>query len=102
MVGGRYQSYRTASGRCAVALIDRTKVNIFLPVIDELMAKKRFDEAALVFREHGKDLRQSIGALVQGNLFSEARRLVRKLTHRQSGNLISSTDCTSRTSHLAH
>ncbi|KAI5122330.1 hypothetical protein M0805_002497 [Coniferiporia weirii] len=45
-------------------------------VADELCSKKRFDEAARVYLDYADDVRQCIGALVQGNMFSEARRLI--------------------------
>lgn len=44
--------------------------------VDELLSKKRFEEAARVFLDHANNIRQCVSALVQGNLFSEARRIV--------------------------
>ena len=44
--------------------------------IDELLSKKRYEEAARVFLDHAKNVRQCINVLVQGSMFSEARRIV--------------------------
>ena len=41
------------------------------------MAKKRHSEAARVLLDYSMDIREAIIALVQGNYFSEARRIVR-------------------------
>lgn len=40
------------------------------------MSKKRYLEAARVFIDYAGDVRQAVIALVQGNEFSEARRIV--------------------------
>lgn len=45
-------------------------------VSDDLLSKKRYQDAAQVFLDYAKNVRQSILALAQGNLFSEARRVV--------------------------
>lgn len=45
-------------------------------VSDELLTKKRYDEAARVFLDYSGSVRSCINALLQGNLFSEARRIV--------------------------
>lgn len=45
--------------------------------IDELSSKKRFSEAARVLLDYACDDNQAVIALVQGNEFSEARRIVR-------------------------
>ncbi|THH05467.1 hypothetical protein EW145_g4776 [Phellinidium pouzarii] len=45
-------------------------------VADELSAKKRFEEAARIYLDYAKNVRQCIGTFVQGNMFSEARRLI--------------------------
>lgn len=43
---------------------------------EELLSKKRYLEAARVFTDYAGDIRQAVIALVQGNEFSEARRIV--------------------------
>jgi hypothetical protein len=43
---------------------------------EELLSKKRHLEAARVVVDYAGDVRQAIIALVQGNEFSEARRIV--------------------------
>ncbi|KAF9237879.1 pol II transcription elongation factor [Melanogaster broomeanus] len=45
-------------------------------ITEELLSKKRFPEAARVFVDYAGDIRQAAIALVQGNEFSEARRIV--------------------------
>lgn len=44
--------------------------------LDELLSKKRFSESARVLLDYAKDVRQAVNALVQGNEFAEARRIV--------------------------
>ncbi|CAA7260510.1 unnamed protein product [Cyclocybe aegerita] len=46
-------------------------------VAEELASKKRYGEAARVLLDYSKDIREAVIALVQGNLFSEARRIIR-------------------------
>lgn len=48
-------------------------------VAEELTSKKRYQEAARVYLDYAKDVRSATIALVQGNQFSEARRLVSTL-----------------------
>lgn len=48
-------------------------------VAEDLGSKKRFSEAAQVLLDYAQDTREAIIALVQGNLFSEARRIVSSL-----------------------
>ena len=45
-------------------------------LVEDLSAKKRHSEAARVLLDYSKDLREAVIALVQGNNFSEARRIV--------------------------
>lgn len=45
--------------------------------IEELLSKKRFSDAARVLIDYACDVNQAVAALVQGNEFSEARRIVR-------------------------
>ena len=47
---------------------------------DEFLSKKRYDEASRIFLDHVHSVRQCVSALVQGNLFSEARRIVRVIS----------------------
>lgn len=45
-----------------------------------MTAKKRYTEASLVLLDYANDVREAVVALVQGNEFSEARRVVRYLS----------------------
>ncbi|GJE98183.1 IkappaB kinase complex IKAP component [Phanerochaete sordida] len=45
-------------------------------VAEDLSSKKRYQEAARVLLDYAKDVREAVIALVQGNQFSEARRVV--------------------------
>ncbi|KAF9463531.1 pol II transcription elongation factor [Collybia nuda] len=45
-------------------------------IAEDLGSKKRHSEAARVLLDYAKDIREAVIALVQGNLFSEARRIV--------------------------
>ncbi len=45
---------------------------------EDLSGKKRYQEAARVLLDYAQDVREAVVALVQGNLISEARRVVRK------------------------
>jgi len=51
-------------------------VSIGYRVAEDLSSKKRYSEAARVLLDYPKDVRQAVIALVQGNKFSEARRIV--------------------------
>ncbi|KAI0686278.1 Elongator complex protein 1 [Cytidiella melzeri] len=45
-------------------------------VAEDLSSKKRYQEAARVLLDYTKDVREAVIALVQGNSFSEARRII--------------------------
>jgi elongator complex protein 1 len=45
-------------------------------LLEDLVSKKRHAEAARVLLDYGKDVREAVIALVGGNAFSEARRVV--------------------------
>jgi elongator complex protein 1 len=45
-------------------------------LVEDLSSKKRHAEAARVLLDYCKDSREAVIALVQGNGFSEARRIV--------------------------
>ncbi|KAF8260574.1 IKI3 family-domain-containing protein [Lactarius quietus] len=45
-------------------------------VAEDLISKKRYAEASLVLLSYTEDVREAIIALVQGNQFSEARRII--------------------------
>jgi elongator complex protein 1 len=49
--------------------------------IEELLSKKRYPEAARVLVDYAGDVRQAVIAFVQGNEFSEARRIVSDWKH---------------------
>ncbi len=44
--------------------------------LDDLVSKKRHFEAGQVLLDYTKDVRQAVIAFVEGNSFSEARRVV--------------------------
>lgn len=44
--------------------------------IEDLTSKKRYAEAGHVLVDYAEDVREAVIALVQGNQFSEARRIV--------------------------
>ncbi|TFK65584.1 IkappaB kinase complex, IKAP component [Pluteus cervinus] len=46
-------------------------------IADDLISKKRFAEAARVYLDYVKNVRQAVISLVEGNLFSEARRVAK-------------------------
>jgi hypothetical protein len=46
---------------------------------EDLSSKKRYTEAARVLLDYSKDIREGVIALVSGNAFSEAGRVVRCL-----------------------
>ncbi|KAJ7630747.1 pol II transcription elongation factor [Roridomyces roridus] len=50
-------------------------VDIAYRVAEDLGSKKRHSEAARVLLDYAKDVREAVIALVQGNCFSEARRI---------------------------
>ena len=55
----------------------RTELDVHLDVIsDGLTTKKRYSEASQALLDYAKDVREAVIALVQGNIFSEARRVV--------------------------
>ena len=54
-------------------LVNRFLITIY---VEDLSLKKRHAEAARVLMDYSKDLREAVIALVQGNSFSEARRIV--------------------------
>lgn len=43
---------------------------------EDLGSKKRYTEAGQVLLDYAEDVREAVIILVQGNLFSEARRIV--------------------------
>jgi len=48
---------------------------------EDLTSKKRYTEAGHVLLDYAEDDREAVIALVQGNQFSEARRIVSQLSH---------------------
>ena len=59
---------------CLNSLFD---VNLIDISSEDLVGKKRHAEAARVLLDYSMDVREAVIALVQGNSFSEARRIVR-------------------------
>ncbi|KAG1726875.1 pol II transcription elongation factor [Suillus paluster] len=57
-------------------LRDEEITEIAYRIADELFLKKRFNESARVLLDYAKDVRQAVNSLVQGNEFSEARRII--------------------------
>lgn len=66
--------YRVA-GMCLNSLFDDNVTVMFLSS-EDLVAKKRHSEAARVLLDYSMNIREAVVALVQGNHFSEARRIV--------------------------
>jgi elongator complex protein 1 len=56
-------------------------VNINDSFTEDLTSKKRYTEAGHVLLDYAEDDREAIIALVQGNQFSEARRIVSRTSH---------------------
>ncbi|KIP09060.1 hypothetical protein PHLGIDRAFT_68294 [Phlebiopsis gigantea 11061_1 CR5-6] len=50
--------------------------SLALRVAEDLSSKKRYQEASRVLLDYAKDVREAVVALVQGNCFSEARRVI--------------------------
>lgn len=48
--------------------------------LEDLSSKKRYQESARVLLDYAKDVRQAVISLVQGNMISEARRIVSYLS----------------------
>ncbi|OJA14136.1 hypothetical protein AZE42_06727 [Rhizopogon vesiculosus] len=57
-------------------LSDEEVIETAYRIADELLSKKRFSESARVLLDYAKDIRHAVNALVQGNEFAEARRIV--------------------------
>ena len=53
---------------------------------EDLVSKKRHSDAGRVLLDYSKDIREAVIAFVQGNLFSEARRIVRVFASRPTCN----------------
>ncbi len=70
-------AYRVA-GSIIVPLhiFSRGVANQALFLSEELTSKKRYAEAATVLADYAKDVREAVIALVQGNHFAEAKRIV--------------------------
>ncbi|KAF7791354.1 hypothetical protein EIP86_002368 [Pleurotus ostreatoroseus] len=51
-------------------------VNAAYRLGEDLCGKKRYQDAARVLLDYAQDVREAVIALVQGNLFSEARRII--------------------------
>ena len=54
----------------------RLRVETNVCILEDLCGKKRYQDAARVLLDYAQDVREAVIALVQGNLFSEARRIV--------------------------
>ena len=66
-----------------VALVNYSNI-----VLEDLTSKKRYQDAARVLLDYAHDVREAVIALVQGNHFSEAKRVVRLCHICQSAKLI--------------
>ena len=53
---------------------------------EDLVSKKRHSNAGRVLLDYSKDTREAVIAFVQGNMFSEARRIVRLFAFRLTCN----------------
>ncbi|KAJ7125399.1 IKI3 family-domain-containing protein [Mycena epipterygia] len=68
-----WQELFDLAGRTDVSEDDITAMGY--RVAEDLVSKKRYSEAARVLLDYAKDPREAVIALVQGNCFSEARRI---------------------------
>jgi elongator complex protein 1 len=59
---------------CTSSTISHVNIDDTLP--EDLTSKKRYTEAGYVLLDYAEDVREAVIALVQGNQFSEARRIV--------------------------
>ncbi|TRM68918.1 IKI3 family-domain-containing protein [Schizophyllum amplum] len=57
-------------------LEDGVLVDMAFRVAEGLVAKKKHGDAARVLIDHARDVREAVIALAQGNLFSDARRII--------------------------
>lgn len=64
-------AYRVAGGSSA-----NERPSVLTRSTEDLSSKKRYQDAAHVLLDYAKDVREAVIALVQGNSFSEARRIV--------------------------
>lgn len=75
----RRWSPRTSS-RWHIVLLVRTSPRnghaSYCSFTEDLTSKKRYAEASQVLLSYAEDVREAVIALVQGNQFSEARRIV--------------------------
>ena len=62
--------------RVAGAYLPKNGRASYCKFIEDLMSKKRYAEASQVLLCYAEDVREAVIALVQGNQFSEARRIV--------------------------
>ncbi|KAJ6488261.1 pol II transcription elongation factor [Mycena vitilis] len=69
-----WQELFDLAGRTSASQEDITAMGY--RVAEDLASKKRYSEAGRVLLDYAKDVREAIIALVQGNCFSEARRIV--------------------------
>lgn len=60
----------------------------YFPQKEELSSKKRYQDASRVLLDYAKDVREAVIALVQGNHFSEARRIVSQFHRFPGKNLV--------------
>ena len=67
------------SGLVATVSLECDLILIFSSRAEDLTSKKRYSEAARVLLDYAQDSRQAVIALVQGNSFSEARRIVSQI-----------------------
>lgn len=68
-------AYRVAGKICITLTFPYGSFSPFY-FTEELISRKRFLEAGHVLIDYAKNIRQCVSTLAQGNLFSEARRMV--------------------------
>lgn len=66
-------AYRISGER---TLFERTENQLKQFPVEDLVSKRRHPEAATVLLDYARDVRKAVIALVSGNGFSEARRVV--------------------------
>lgn len=59
----------------------RRHIAVSHALTEDLSSKKRYQDSARVLLDYAKDPREAVISLVQGGLFSEARRIVGILLH---------------------
>ncbi|KAF7362473.1 polymerase II transcription elongation factor [Mycena venus] len=76
LAGALSKAMQWATALQGVSLSHCTYCRASFLFLEDLASKKRHSDAARVLLDYSKDVREAVIALVQGNCFSEARRIV--------------------------